>query len=88
MQANDPTRSHVSEQELEPLAVAGFVLAFGATLIGLVISIFALRRIHVSGRKGAGLAWAGVVISSLATLLGATFLIIMASRGELNFLFD
>lgn len=55
------------------LAIAGFVLSFFISLVGLILSIIALNQINRSNgtQKGKGLAIAGIVISALSML--ATF---------------
>ena len=49
------------------LAIAGFVLSFFSTIVGLILSIIAYKQIKESGEKGKGLALAGIIISSIIT---------------------
>ncbi|MDQ8045339.1 DUF4190 domain-containing protein [Curtobacterium sp. Curtsp57] len=65
------------------LAIAGFVLAFGATLIGLVICTVALVQIRRTGQQGKGLALAGLIISASATIAGTICLVIVGQQGLL-----
>lgn len=62
------------------LAIAGFVLAFGSTMIGLVVCIIALAQIRRTGQRGKGMALAGLVVSSFATIAGTVGLIILGQQ--------
>ncbi len=55
------------------LAIAGFVLSFFISLVGLVLSIIALNQINKSNgmQKGKGLAIAGIIIGALGMVFGA-----------------
>jgi hypothetical protein len=61
------------------LAIAGFVLAFFCSPLGLILSWVARGQIRDSGGRqgGDGLALAGMIISSLGMLIGV---ISIASR--------
>ena len=50
------------------LSIAGFILAFLAPLIGLILSIFGLVQAKKRNQKGRGLAIAGIVISIILTI--------------------
>ena len=52
------------------LAIAGFVLSFLVSLVGLILSIIALTQINGSNgtQKGKGLAIAGIIIGALSML--------------------
>ena len=65
------------------LAIAGFILAFGSTVVGLFVSIAALVQIKRTGQQGRGLALAGVWISAIAILLGTIGLIFAGIQGLL-----
>jgi hypothetical protein len=60
------------------MAIAGFVLSFFCSLLGLIFSIIGYNECKRSGGAvtGEGLALAGIIISIIGMLLG---LIIMAS---------
>ncbi|WP_220036624.1 DUF4190 domain-containing protein [Curtobacterium sp. MCBD17_008] len=47
---------------LNTLSVVGFVLAFVANVVGLVVSVIALVQIGRTGERGRGLAIAGIVV--------------------------
>ncbi len=55
------------------LAIAGFVLAFLAPLIGLILSIIGLTKAKDHGGKGQGLAIAGIVISVIILPISLAF---------------
>ena len=48
------------------LAIAGFVLSFISTIIGLVLSIIAYKQVKETGEKGRELALAGIIISAIS----------------------
>lgn len=61
---------------INTLSIAGFVLAFVANVVGLVVSVIALVQIGRTGERGRGLAIAGIVVGgSWVALLGAAFLV-------------
>jgi hypothetical protein len=62
------------------MAIAGFVLAFFCSLLGLIFSIIGYNECKKSGGmvKGEGLALAGIIISILGMLLG----VIMVAGGN------
>jgi len=64
------------------LAIAGFILSFLISLVGLILSIIALNQINKSGgmQKGKGLALAGIIISALSII--ASLFLILGSRGS------
>jgi len=64
------------------LAIAGFILSFFISLVGLILSIIALNQINKSGgmQKGKGLALAGIIISALSIIV--SLLLIFSSRGS------
>ena len=65
------------------LAIAGFILSFFISLVGLILSVIALNQINKSGgtQKGKGLALAGIIISALG-IIGFLLLLILGSRGS------
>jgi hypothetical protein len=58
-----PLASPVTTKRTNGLAIAGFVLAFLAPLIGLILSIIGLVKAKNYGGSGKGLSIAGIVIS-------------------------
>ena len=54
------------------MAVAGFVLAFFCSLLGLIFSIIGYNEVKNSNgmKTGGGLAMAGIIISIISILLG------------------
>lgn len=64
------------------LAIAGFILSFLISIVGLILSIIALNQINKSGgmQKGKGLAIAGIIISAISILFGLLYL--LGSRGS------
>ena len=59
------------------LTVTGFVLAFFAPLVGLILSIVAVHSAHKAGRKASGLAVAGIVIGGVLTVILSIIIIAM-----------
>jgi hypothetical protein len=59
------------------MAIAGFVLSFFCSVLGLIFSIVGLNQIKERGQGGRGLAIAGIVISVLSIIAGIA---IVASR--------
>jgi uncharacterized membrane protein len=45
------------------MAIAGFILSFFCSILGLIFSIVGLNQIKQTGQGGRGLAIAGIVIS-------------------------
>lgn len=61
---------------LNTLAIAGFVLAFVANIVGLVVSVVALVQISRSGERGRGLAITGIVVGGFwFALFGGALLV-------------
>jgi hypothetical protein len=52
------------------MAIAGFVLSFLCSILGLVFSIIGLNQAKERGQGGRGLAIAGIVISCLSIVIG------------------
>lgn len=50
-------------------SIAGFIVSFFSSIIGLIFSILGLRQTKRTGRRGRGLAIAGIVISIVGFLL-------------------
>lgn len=63
------------QQGSNGMAIAGFVLAFFCTPLGLIFSILGLRNAKNAGGKGRGLALAGIVISIAAMIIGVAVVI-------------
>jgi hypothetical protein len=66
-------------QKTNGLAIAGFVLSFFSTVIGLILSIIALVQVKKTGEKGKGLAIAGIIISSVMTVVGVVIAILITT---------
>jgi hypothetical protein len=63
------------------MAIAGFVLAFFCTPLGIVFSAVGLNQTNRTGQKGRGLAIAGLVISIVSIIIGvAVFVATDVSR--------
>lgn len=67
------------EQRTNGLAIAGFVLAFLAPLVGLILSLIAFFQIRKRQQKGRGLALAGIIISALATVAAVVLSVVIFS---------
>ena len=52
------------------MAIAGFVLAFFCTPLGIVFSAIGLSQTNRTGQSGRGLAIAGLVISIVSIVVG------------------
>ena len=61
------------------LAIAGFVLSFVSTIIGLVLSIIAYKQVKNTGEKGKELALAGIIISAIS--IGITIIVLIIYFG-------
>lgn len=59
------------------MAIAGFVLAFFCSILGLIFSIIGLNQAKARNQGGQGLAIAGVIISVISIVVGIA---IVASR--------
>ena len=55
------------------MAIAGFVLAFLCSILGLVFSIIGLNQCNQRNQSGKGLAIAGIVISILSIVGGIVY---------------
>lgn len=56
--------------EKNGMAVAGFILSFFASVLGLIFSIIGIvRSKNLANRKGHGLALAGIIISSVGIFI-------------------
>jgi hypothetical protein len=64
------------EQKTNVSAIAGFILSFLVSVVGVVVSIIALRRIKKTGEKGKGLAIAGVVVGSVVTATAVVLILV------------
>jgi hypothetical protein len=51
------------------MAIAGFVLSFFCSILGLIFSIIGLNQIKQRGQGGRGLAIAGIVISCVSIVI-------------------
>lgn len=66
------------------MAIAGFVLAFFCSLLGLIFSIIALSNIKSSNgqQTGEGLAIAGIIISAVSFVIGIIWVIAIRAVAE------
>ncbi|MDY1003906.1 DUF4190 domain-containing protein [Curtobacterium sp. CFBP9011] len=70
------TTAATPKDRINTLSIAGFVLAFVANIVGLVVSVIALVQIGRTGERGRGLAIAGIVVGGFwFALLGGAFLV-------------
>ena len=67
------------ERKSNTMALAGFICAFVAPLIGLILSIIGSKRAGELGGEGKGMATAGIVISIVTMVL--SFIAIVAYIG-------
>lgn len=72
------TAAPTPTDRLNTLAIVGFVLAFVANIVGLVVSVIALVQIARTGERGRGLAIAGVVVGGFWFALFGGALIVHA----------
>lgn len=63
------------------LAVAGFILSFLVSLVGLILSIIGFNQTKRSGEKGHGLALAGIIISVINMILGLALTVALVAGG-------
>ena len=47
------------------LTIAGFVVSFFSGIVGLIMSIIALKQVRSSGENSKGMALAGIIISAV-----------------------
>jgi Ca2+/H+ antiporter len=59
-----------SENPGKSLGIVGLILAFFVNIVGLIVSIVALRRSKKAGHKN-GFAVAGIIVSLLSIVVGA-----------------
>lgn len=55
------------------MCIAGFVLAFFCSILGLIFSIIGLNQAKTRNERGQGFAIAGIVISVLGIILGIVY---------------
>lgn len=63
------------------MSIAGFVLAFLFTPLGLILSIVGLVQARKRNQKGRGLAIAGIVISTVSILVGVAAIVVALNSG-------
>jgi len=69
-----PAQNKSSNGELSPLAIVGFVLAFVASLAGLICSIIAYKQAAETGNeRSKSFARTGIILS--AVFMGISFLV-------------
>ena len=71
--------NHSASNSWNGLAIAGFVLSFFSTIIGLILSIIAYKQVKETGEKGKELALAGIIISSVAIVIAIIIFILYFS---------
>ena len=66
------------------MAIAGFVLSFFCSILGLIFSIIGYNQVKKSNGMvtGGGLEIAGIIISILSLLIGSAYYGAMASRSH------
>jgi hypothetical protein len=70
----------VAENPGKTLGIVGFVLAFVANIVGLIVSIIALSKSKKAGYKN-GLALAGIIISSVSIVITIIVIISIVALG-------
>lgn len=63
-----------ANNQTSTITIVGFILAFFLPLVGLILSVIALRRIKKTGEGGKALAIAGIVISSVSLIISTLIL--------------
>ena len=58
------------------LTIAGFVVSFFSCIVGLILSIIALKQVKRSGENSKGMAIAGIIISSVSLAAIITYIFI------------
>jgi uncharacterized membrane protein len=81
-----PQMPMMAPQRTSGMAIAGFVLSFFCSVLGLIFSIMGRKEVARSNGTvgGGGLALAGIIISIISLVLGvfyAIFIVIFVSRG-------
>ncbi len=70
----------VAENPGKTLGIVGLVLAFVANIVGLIVSIIALRKSKKAGFKN-GFALAGIIISIVSIIVGTIVVISIFALG-------
>lgn len=65
------------KNETNMMAILGFIFSFIFSLVGLILSIIALRQIKETHEEGRGLATAGLIISIIKMVFTVFIIIIM-----------
>lgn len=78
--ASDPAR-RTPPSKWNGLAIAGFILSFLISLVGLILSIIGFNQTKRSGEKGHGLALAGIIISIINMILGLALTVALVAGG-------
>lgn len=66
-------------QKWNTLCIIGFALSFFMPLIGLILSVIALRQINRSGEKSKGMSIAGIAIGAVLTVLDIIVAVVIVS---------
>ena len=71
--------SNTSQEKWNGLTIAGFVVSFFSCIVGLILSIIALKQVKKSGENSKGMAIAGIIISSvsLAAIVLYVFILLL-----------
>lgn len=78
---DDAHRLTDRHERMNSLSIAGFVVAFVANIVGVVLSVIALVQIRRTGERGRGLAIAGIVVGSFWFVLFGGALLVHALVG-------
>lgn len=66
-----------NEKSTNMMAILGFIFSLLFSLIGLILSILALKQIKTSQEGGKGLATAGLIISIIKLVLGILLIVLI-----------
>jgi len=78
-QKNNKDQAVTTTKKTNAMAIVGFVLSFFASLIGMIISIIALKKIKKTGEGGKNLAIGGVIIGAIMTVVSVVISVVMIS---------
>lgn len=70
-----PAYPYPPERRWNGLAIAGFVMSFFISIVGLILSIIGYGQCKKNNEKGQGLALSGIIISAASIIL---FLLVVA----------
>lgn len=78
-----PTQEYVPEEQKNPAATAGFVLAFFFNILSLILCIIGLKKSAELDGKGRSLAIAGIVLDVLSILFTVAIIVVIITMGPL-----